>query len=314
MLAMSESHIGIDTIHICTPRWRPIPGRILPWRQIGDGRELFKIGNVVAMRNRYGYLTLAFSPQNLLAGKKVRCNTNPLSLLELRKAMCILRKAVREAGIRVDIGHAPISRIDLFSDFFLPRSVSEILPRLSRVKIPYLKPPRRFTGTTSTSLYLANKSREICIYDKAAELVDRRNRTCGADSLPDAYLPNHTLRIELRFRKPRSVRSHLGLSDLCSLLRGEQTLYRLAACYNHMAFPLLETLGCSGGLSFPSFPLVAMRVSPACPTPIGGARPNIMKKQPPCGFPLFSGLFAESGSPSSSPRGPPRNRVVRGRA
>lgn len=308
-----EPRIGIDTIHVCTPSWRPMQGHALPWRKAGNGREIIRFPRYSVVRNAHGYLTISFSPQILLFGAAGRCNTTALPLRKIRQAVAKLEKLLRRNGLIVDLQGATISRLDLFCDLSVDNGFSKSLPALMKIKLPHLHAPRRFRGKRSVTLYYSNKSREICVYDKAQELIDKR-----ALSSREAYLngfrPDQTVRVEYRLRSPRSVRTSLGLVNLGDFLSAREIPQRLERVYNHVTFQIRHALGYSRDLCFPNCraPRKGVPVTPLSNLSGMGSKP-MSRPDPHTPSSLLMPRPNLTLLPTITPRGPPQKRGVWGR-
>jgi len=243
--------MGIDTIHITTTRWRPLQrgGRVVPvaWRARRGGGLIFKTTEFTAIRNCWGYLLLNFSPQHLLGHVN---NVHALNLDELRTAVRRLERILYACGLIVDLRGAAVSRLDVFCDVFPPMEVSHSMPRLEGVRIPFLNKKIVYSGLTSSTFYIRNRSREACVYDKGSELVEGQHLSPNvAEGM--GYAPDRTARIEIRWKNTKTIRSVFQVSSLRDLLRSQSSLRKIATAYNHVAFNLFEALQVSPGLEFP---------------------------------------------------------------
>lgn len=244
-------YLGIDTIHITTTRWRPLQrgGRVVPvaWRARRGGGLIFKTTEFTAIRNCWGYLLLNFSPQHLLGHVN---NVHPLNLDELRSAVRRLERLLYASGLVVDLRGAALSRLDVFCDVCPPTGVSRSMVMLEGVQIPFLKKKKIYPGPSSSTFYIRNYSREACVYDKGAELVEGQHLSpAKAESM--GYGPDRAARVEIRWKNTRTVRNALQVSSLRDLLRSQSSLRKVATVYNHVAFNLFDALQVSPGLEFP---------------------------------------------------------------
>ena len=306
-----EPRIGIDTLHVCTSTWRPRQGQALPWRQIGHGREIIRFSRYSVVRNAHGYLTVSFSPQILLFGAAGRCNTKSLPLGKIRQAVAKLDKLLQRDGFFVDLQGATISRLDLFCDLPVTTRYSKSLPSLMRIRLPHLHAPRKFRGETSETIYFSNKSREICVYDKAQELIDKRI-LAPREAFLKGFCPDKTVRVEYRLRSPRSVRTSLGLVKLGDFLSASKIPQRLEFVYNHVTFPVRHVLGHSRELNFSTTLAPKGAFSVRESKNPSRTRSNPMGKLDP-EAPISSLLIPIlTILPRISPRGPPQKREVWG--
>jgi hypothetical protein len=311
-LGPREPRIGIDTIHVCTSKWRPGQGQALPWRQIGHGREIIRFSRYSVVRNAYGYLTIAFSPQILLFGAAGRCNTKALTIGKIRQAVARLDKLLQRDGFVVDLQGATISRLDLFCDLSANDGFSKTIPVLMKIKLPHLHAPKKFRGKTNLTLYYSNKSREICMYDKAQELLDKgilSRREC----LLKGYCPDKFVRVEYRLRSPRSVRTSLGLVNLGDFLSTREIPQRLERVYNHVTFQIRHALGYSRDLCFPNCRAPRKYVPVRPLSNLSGMRSKPMSRPDPHTPNPLMPRPNLTLLPAITPRGPPQKRGVRGR-
>jgi len=237
-LGPREPEIGIDTIHVCTRNWRPRHGQPLPWKPTKEhGKDVISKAHYWVGRNPHGYLTIGFSPQRLLFGDAGACNTKPLSLGKVRQAVSRLEKFLERDGFDIDLQEATVSRLDLFCDLSVNNGFSKSIHALMQIRLPHLHVPIKYSGETSDTLYYSNKTREICVYDKAQELLDKdilSRREC----LLKGYCPDRTVRVEYRLRSSRKIRTSLGLGTLGALLKGRCVTRVLEQVYNHVTFPI----------------------------------------------------------------------------
>lgn len=307
-----EPRIGIDTIHLCTAKWRQRQGQPLPWRRIGRGREVIRFSCYSVVRNSHGYLSICFSPQILLFGPKGRCNTKTLSIRMIRQAVLRLEKLLVRDGIHADLFSAAIQRLDLFCDLPVSKGFSHTVAALMRIRLPHLHAPRKFRGETSDTLYYSNKSREICVYDKAQELIDKRILS-PREALLRNFCPDRTVRVECRLRSPRSVRSSLGFGTLGAFLKNRRVTQVLEQVYNHVTFPIRQVLKHSRELRFPTSPAFRGTFPVSSYSYLSQKRSKSMKTLDPGSLngPLrLEHLYIFSMFP---PRGPPKRRDVWGR-
>jgi hypothetical protein len=274
--------------------------------------SIFSTSHYWVGRNPYGYLTIGFSPQRLLFGDTGRCNTKPLPLGKVRQAVSRLKKLLEQDGFVVDLQGATISRLDLFCDLSVNSGFSKSIPALLQIRLPHLHVPRIVRGETSDTLYYSNKSREICVYDKAQELLDKgilSRRTC----LLTGYSPDRTVRVEYRLRSSRTIRTSLGLSTLGALLKSRRATRVLEQVYNHVTFPIRYALKHSRELRFPTIPAFRGTFPGSKYSYPSQQRSKSMKTLDPSNpnCPLRPAhLLIFSMLP---PRGPPGNRDVWGR-
>ncbi len=266
-----------------------------------------------AVRNPYGYLTVSFSPQILLYGDSGRCNTKPLlSRSKIQRAVSRLGKRMARGGIYLDLMGATISRIDLFSDLSVSSGYSKIVPALMKIRLPHLRKPRGYQGKGSTTIYYSNGCREICVYDKVRELLDKEilSETIATQR---RLVPDRHVRVEYRLRSPRVIRTSLGISTLRDLLKGRQTFEGLRGVYNHVTFSIRQALGFSPEPHFAAIPV------PRAAFPVRRSSNPFQKRLKPmerldlATLELSLSLFILLFFPTYPPRGPPLNRDVWGR-
>ena len=159
---------------------------------------------------------VSFSLPKVLRGT----NTLPVDRDGAAEALRLVEGGLAAAGVRTDLRQAFLSRVDLF------RNVSAAEPFRCYAPLFEVLDARRKQRRDYGSTFLwHNTLREVCVYDKRAELESAGFGTEG--------LPKNFLRFEYRCLKPRTVLQVLDCGgntagDLVKGFGGARTSYRRA--------------------------------------------------------------------------------------
>lgn len=131
-------------------------------------------------------------------------NFYPLSADQLGDAKKALEQSLSDKGVMLELDECKVSRLDTFQNVYSAESFADYatLFRLLRAK----RQQRRDYGTT---FLWANTQREICVYDKVAEIKNRGGSF-------EAY-PENTIRFEYRLKSSKAIKRELGLGKLKDL-------------------------------------------------------------------------------------------------
>ena len=144
-------------------------------------------------------------------------NFYPLSDDQLGDAKRALEQSLSDKGVMLELDECKVSRVDTFQNVYAAESFADYatLFRLLRAK----RQQRRDYGTT---FLWANTRREICVYDKVAEIKNRGGSY-------QAY-PENTIRFEYRLKNSQVTEHELGLATLKDLnnFEGVKAAYRQA--------------------------------------------------------------------------------------
>ncbi len=218
----------IDTIKVFTDDFRvrdaaalAIQPAIVDYQSgVQDKRKLFRNSAGEWVEGAKAYLNtdsynLTLKPDNAGDGVKLFLqwslpkaftgdNFYPLSADQLGDAKRALEHSLSDKGVMLELDECKVSRVDTFQNVYSAESFADYatLFRLLRAK----RQQRRDYGTT---FLWANTQREICVYDKVAEIKSRGGSY-------KAY-PENTIRFEYRLKNSRVTERELGLGKLKDL-------------------------------------------------------------------------------------------------
>jgi len=133
-------------------------------------------------------------------------NVKPVNRAEAGAAMQQLEQELADAGVKINISRAIVTRLDCLRDLVTCEPYSSYQPLFDLLSARRMQ--ERNYGTT---YYWQNSQQTFCVYDKRQELM-LSGTNCGD-------LPANLLRIEHRLETGRRVKAVLGLCTVSELLK-----------------------------------------------------------------------------------------------
>jgi hypothetical protein len=146
------------------------------------------------------YATVTFSAARVAHGDNYRL----ADAAALKLAFSKVEKGLREAGIKVDLAQALLTRVDVTKNVLTEENPKDYFPMLRTLPCK-LKESGKFAG----SLSWGNGSQAVSIYSKRDEMIAKERSVVG---IPE------TIRFEQKFKNREKVKAYLGFDTGLDLL------------------------------------------------------------------------------------------------
>jgi hypothetical protein len=149
-------------------------------------------------------------------------NFYPLDDSEAEGLPSGLDTELKKRGIGLSVGDLAVSRIDTFQNVYASEAFGDYVPVFQ-----LLKAKRQNKREYGSTFLWENTQREICVYDKLTEVINRGQSVDG--------LPSNTIRFEYRLLKSKSVKGALKINTVQNLfynLGSIREVYRDAMRYH----------------------------------------------------------------------------------
>jgi phage-related protein len=146
------------------------------------------------------YATVTFSAARVAFGDNYRL----ADAAGLKLAFSKVEKGLREAGIKVDLAQAFLTRLDITKNVLTEENPKDYFPMLRTLPCK-LKDEAKYAG----SLAWGNGQQSVSIYDKRAQMVFKKRSVIN--------IPN-TIRFEQKFLKREKVKAYLGFDTGLDLI------------------------------------------------------------------------------------------------
>jgi hypothetical protein len=146
------------------------------------------------------YAKVTFSAARVAFGS----NYQLADSVALKVAFLKVERGLREAGIKVDMAQALLTRLDVTRNVLTEENPKDYFPMLRTLPCK-LKDQAKYAG----SLAWGNGSQAVSIYSKRDEMIAKERSVVG---IPD------TIRFEQKFLKRQKVKAYLGFDTASDLL------------------------------------------------------------------------------------------------
>ena len=197
--------VGIDKLNLYTPDYDLKDSHPFNWTEKYDSAKKERT-------KKYWYNSKGITYDINHRGLIVQCNPSKFKheyhlsgLSGVKDAIPIIQKDAKEHGLTFDIERMKVSRLDLAKQNQMDNSFMVYAPVFRSLDAKY-SPHRRDYGST---FMFGNRSRQTCIYDKLAEVKQRRIM-----KMPERNL----MRMETRYMGSRLNKKVHGFATLQNLL------------------------------------------------------------------------------------------------